>query len=94
MAIQFAKLVQKTFSHENGTFHLYRMRCTGGEWASAVYIGEDPPPARKTVEYQLTGEWVNHPKHGRQFNIQRYQRAIKKQDGFEDVVIARKHQEL
>lgn len=74
MAIQFAKLVQKTYSTEDGQFNLYRMRCSGGAWESAVYVGDNPPKALKTVEYQLSGHWYNHPEHGKQFMIESYRR--------------------
>lgn len=75
--IQFGKLVQRTFSSEDGQFNLYRLHCTGGKWSSAVYIGDKPPKALKTVEYQLHGNWNTHPRYGRQFVIDSHQRADK-----------------
>lgn len=77
MAVQFAKLVQHTYSSDDGKFNLYRMRCTGGAWETAVYVGDNPPKALKTVEYKLYGKWVKHPTHGNEFFIESYQRADK-----------------
>lgn len=75
MSIQFAHLIHKTFTNDEGSFHLYRMRCHGGRWYSAIYIGNNPPKALKTVEYELTGEWQTHPTYGKQFRIQEYKRS-------------------
>lgn len=77
MSVQFAKLTKETFTSDNGEFHIYAMRCHGGEMAKAVYVGEDAPKPLKTAEYQLTGDWVNHPRFGRQFEIRKYERVKK-----------------
>lgn len=73
MAIIIGKLVQRTFSSEDGEFHLYRAKA-GGESFTAVYIGQEAPQARKTVEVVLFGAWKNHPRYGRQFQIRRFER--------------------
>ena len=75
MAIQFGKLIDKRFTSDNGEFHVYRLRCHGGEHCMAVYRGESAPPARKTVELELSGEWVKHPEYGRQFEFSDWKKS-------------------
>lgn len=79
MTILIAKLPRKTFSSADGAFNLYFMRIAGGQWESAVYIGDSPPKALKTVEYQLTGEWEVNERNrsGKQFRIHSWQRYVK-----------------
>lgn len=88
MTIIIGKLVKRTFSSENGEFHLYRAKA-GGETFTAVYTGQEAPPARKTVEVVLYGDWKTHPRYGRQFQILRfetYQRQAPSAEGEKDVI--------
>ena len=75
MAIQFGKLVKQIYSSSNGMFNVYQLRCGGGRYETAIFVGDQPPKALKTVEYQLQGRWENHPKYGQQFLIETYQRS-------------------
>ncbi len=77
MTLQIGKLIRKTFATDDGEFHLYTLYCPGGKFATATYRGTDAPPPRKTVEYQLSGEWITHPRFGRQFQIHAYQKTGK-----------------
>lgn len=75
MTIQIGKLKKKIFTSDDGRYHIYQLRCHGGEWMGAVYKGDNPPKALKTVNYQLTGYWENHPRHGKTFIIENAVRA-------------------
>jgi len=75
MALQIGKLIRKTFESPDGLFHLYTLYCPGGHFETAVYRGDDAPPPRKTVEYQLSGEWITHPRYGKEFEISRWQKT-------------------
>jgi len=77
MTLQIGKLIRKTYETDNGEFHLYVLYCPGGKFETATYRGTDAPPPRKTVEYQLSGEWITHPRFGRQFEIHSYQKTGK-----------------
>lgn len=74
MTIIIGKLIRKTFTHSNGSFHLYQLRVSGGKYTSAVYKKEDAPKALKTCEYQLHGRWERTERFGEQFIIESYAR--------------------
>lgn len=75
MAIQYGKLISRNYQNEAGTFHLYSLKCFGGKYSSAIYIGKDAPKPLKTVLYELHGDWEWGPKGQRRFRIQHYYRA-------------------
>lgn len=75
MPIQFGKLRRKNHQSKDGNFHVYWLRCHGGDCFNAIYRGDNPPKALKSVEYKLIGEWERHPLFGKQFVIERYERA-------------------
>ena len=75
MEILFGKLVEKKATSADGNFHLYRLRRHGGDFFNAVYVGQDAPKALKSVELQLNGKWVKHPKFGNQFQISKWARS-------------------
>lgn len=77
MTIQFGKLLSKTFESEDKKYHVFKLRCHGGHYTTAIYRGIDAPTALKTVEYELHGGWTTHPKYGKQFRIDQYRRAVK-----------------
>lgn len=74
MAIQSGKLLKKFFSSDDNAFHAFSLKCHGGQYTTAVYIGTNPPKPLKSVNYLLKGEWITHPKHGKQFKIISYER--------------------
>ena len=78
MSKVFAKLTKKIFQSESGFYHCYAMTVAGGNKTHAVFRGNDSPKSLKTVEYILTGEWVVHPKYGKQFEIEEYERSGKR----------------
>jgi len=78
MAIVFGRLTHELFS--DNKYHVYSLRIFGGDRSIAVYTGDNPPKVRKTVEYQLHGDWIKHPKYGKQIVIEKYSRSDVKQN--------------
>jgi len=77
--IIFGKLVKKLFESADRDFAVYQLRVHGGDFYNAVFNAAKPhveaPPARKTVELKLNGNWKTHPKYGKQFVFGEYERA-------------------
>lgn len=73
MSIIIGKLYRKTFTSEDGQFHLYQGRA-GEERFTVVYTGEEPPEALKNEDVEMRGKWQTHPRHGKQFRLFRVKR--------------------
>lgn len=66
--IAIGKLEKVIFKDDANNYFVYQF-AKGGKKEVCVYKGDNPPPARKTVQVQLHGQYVKHPKHGKQFAI-------------------------
>lgn len=73
--VVFGKVTHSIFDSEDGTFHIFNIRRHGGQPLVAVYRGENPPKAMKTIEYEFHGEEVKHPKYGTQLEVHSYCRS-------------------
>lgn len=76
--IVYAKLLSILFESYDQTFAVYRARLHGGAYVDAVFKTEarvdKAPPARKTVQLKLIGEWTYHSRYGKQFSFHTFLR--------------------
>lgn len=79
--IVYGKVTHDIFHAPDGSFHIVCIRRHGGDQMVGTYYGEEPPTPRKTIEYEFRGEETVHPKYGKQFAIENYQRSDVKGDG-------------
>lgn len=71
--IIFGKLKNTIYS--NDFYFVFSLVVHGGKKCSAIYDGNSPPKALKSVEYQLHGKWVKSKKYGKQFHIYSFKRS-------------------
>lgn len=61
------------FQSEDKRFCVFRMKCASDGMITAVYHGAAPFMGEMI---RATGEWISHPRFGRQFNITGYQSVM------------------
>ena len=72
MEVIHGKLTKKILDGEYES--VYWLIIRRGEECRAVYYGSTPPQAYKTVEYVLSGQFVDHPIFGLQFLFENWHR--------------------
>ncbi|MBO6182171.1 MAG: ATP-dependent RecD-like DNA helicase, partial [Acidaminococcaceae bacterium] len=61
------------FQSDDKRFCVFRMKCASDGMITAVYHGAAPFMGEMI---RVTGEWISHPRFGRQFNITGYQSVM------------------
>ena len=93
MSILVGKITKEIYSNVENGYYIYEFDRN----STAIYKGDKPPQALKTVSYSLLGEWEKVPKYGRQFKFHKWEKVklkslTKKQDFYSDNSMGRNHQ--
>lgn len=73
--IVYGRVTHYIFQSEDKSYYILAITKHGGGKMVATYAGTEPPKPLKTVEYEFRGELYNHPKYGKQFKIESFERS-------------------